>query len=166
MAAFRRDEQRPIVWVEDSAAYRLILKNAIVQLKAEFDVLPEIVWKHTAEDTVDWLNRLEQQDDLEMPLLMFLDVRLPGMSGLQFLGNLKAAQGWSSIPVIMFSTSISPLDVKEAYKHGAAGYLQKPNAFEKLVEILRITLRYYERNELPPLETLRRLTGHPTPPST
>ncbi len=64
-----------------------------------------------------------------------VDLRMPGMSGLDFLAALK--EGGPSVPAVMISAHGEVADAVEAMKRGAADYLVKPFDPEELVVRLR-----------------------------
>lgn len=69
------------------------------------------------------------------PLVILLDLKLPKVSGLEFLENLKAEPELKTIPVVVLTTSSDTTDVKRAYELGANSYIVKPVDFEKFVEV-------------------------------
>lgn len=68
-----------------------------------------------------------------------LDLRMPGMSGLEFLSRLRA-EG-PRCPVVMISAHGELADAVEAMKLGAADYLEKPFDPEELAVRLRRAVR-------------------------
>ena len=76
--------------------------------------------------------RLAQQ---ESPDLVLLDVRMPDMSGIQVLEQIKKAQ--DAPPVIMITADPQLDDVKSALKLGAYDFIGKPLDFEEL----RVTIQ-------------------------
>ncbi len=75
--------------------------------------------------------------------LLMLDVRMPGMSGLEVLKQLREKQG--ELPVILMTAHGSPNVAIQASVLGAYGYINKP--FE-LDEVLHQIRHYFERQEL------------------
>lgn len=68
------------------------------------------------------------------PALILLDVRMPGLSGLDALRSLKGASGASDIPVLML-TGEGRLDrIVQALQLGAAGYVMKPFTGQALLD--------------------------------
>lgn len=63
--------------------------------------------------------------------LMLLDVRLPGMSGLDVLGHVK--QERPELPVILLTAFIDVRDAVSAIKTGALDYLEKPVDLDELI---------------------------------
>jgi len=57
---------------------------------------------------------------------------LPGIDGIEVLKKLRKDEHMSLVPVIMFSTSDNPADVKKCYQYGANAYVVKPMGMEQL----------------------------------
>jgi DNA-binding NtrC family response regulator len=76
--------------------------------------------------------------DAEDVDLLLLDVRLPGMSGLELLEQLrKGAKPYGQIPILMISGHASLADAVEAVKLGATDFLEKPLDRDRLVITVR-----------------------------
>jgi DNA-binding NarL/FixJ family response regulator len=69
------------------------------------------------------------------PDLVLLDLSLPGMGGLEALPRLRSAS--PSAEVVVLTASGSEDDLLGAIRGGAAGYLLKSEAPERIVEFLR-----------------------------
>ncbi len=66
----------------------------------------------------------------EIPQLFLIDVRLPGMTGIELVASLKQRPGLASIPAICISTSGLQEEIDAAYAAGASGYFVKPSKLE------------------------------------
>jgi DNA-binding NarL/FixJ family response regulator len=71
---------------------------------------------------------------LEAADLALIDVRLPGLDGLELLRTIK--HEWPEVPVIMLSTYENAPYVKRALSDGAAGYLLKDATPEDLLRAI------------------------------
>lgn len=69
------------------------------------------------------------------PDVVLLDLRMPGMNGLEVLRTLRDAE--NPIPVVMLTTSEEEADLLEALRLGAQGYLLKDMDPDELVAALR-----------------------------
>ncbi len=78
----------------------------------------------------------------ERPDLVLLDIKMPGMDGMDVLRSLKAAD--ESLPVVMISGHGSRADTVDAIKSGAADYLEKPLSSERVIATLRTALALSE----------------------
>jgi CheY-like chemotaxis protein len=76
-----------------------------------------------------------------LPHLIFLDMNMPLISGAECLGEIRRASYLNSIPVIIFSTSCTALDIEQTFEGGANLYIQKPGSFQNLVSTLKKVLQ-------------------------
>jgi two-component system chemotaxis response regulator CheY len=74
-------------------------------------------------DGQDALGCLGAHADID---LILLDINMPRMNGLEFLGHVKADPRWKRIPVIIVSTEGREADTKRGLDAGAAAYVRKP----------------------------------------
>jgi CheY-like chemotaxis protein len=71
------------------------------------------------------------------PKLILLDLNLPGLSGLDLVKKIREMPFLRYTPVIFFSTSDNPKDVKASLEFGANAYLTKPSGYLNLVSCLQ-----------------------------
>ena len=71
----------------------------------------------------------------ENPDIVLMDVRMPGMGGLDALRALRAT--WPGARVLMLTTSELDEDIQRAIEAGACGYLQKSVTRDELVQAIR-----------------------------
>ncbi len=84
------------------------------------------------------------------PVVILLDLNLPGTDGREVLAHLKQDQFYTDIPIVIFTTSDNPQDVDFCYQAGANGYLVKPIGFKKLEETVQAFVNYWLRANVPP----------------
>lgn len=85
-------------------------------------------------DPVEAFHKLLMQE--VKPDVIFLDLNMPVMSGLELLTEIKKQDALQQIPVIIFSTSQLEDIKREAKLLGAHDYISKPNNFNDLKQIL------------------------------
>jgi CheY-like chemotaxis protein len=103
---------------EDIELMRLLFRKAGV--KRPIDVY------RTGEDLVAALTQaIANGTTAELPLLCFLDVKMPSMNGHELLKWIRSHRELDHVSVVMLSSSEHPADVKEAAKSGAQCYLAK-----------------------------------------
>src|SRR5437773_7235121 len=101
-------------------------------------VMAEEGYEIRAVDAAEAALRLLEQEEFFM---IITDARLNGMSGYEFLGQLK--QRWPNLPVLMITAFATPKLAVEAIKAGAIDYLAKPFAPEELLHAVgRCAERY------------------------
>ena len=70
------------------------------------------------------------------PHVILLDLRLPGVDGLEVLRIVKDSEDLRRIPVIVLTTSEAERDVARAYNNHANSYLVKPVGFEQFAKLM------------------------------
>jgi CheY-like chemotaxis protein len=85
-----------------------------------------------------------------LPLLTFLDIKLPQVSGLELLGWIRSRPELRRAIVIMLTSSSHPEDVRRAYDLGANSYVVKPASFQQLVEFAKGFKQYWLSCNRPP----------------
>ena len=83
-----------------------------------------------------------------IPDVIFLDLNMPKINGIEFLQILKADDYLRYIPAVILTTSNNHKDVLECYKIGIAGYVLKPLKYDDYVERVRKMIEYWSTNEL------------------
>jgi len=77
------------------------------------------------------------------PSVIFSDLQLPGMGGLQFLEWLRHDPALRAMPCIIFSGSANPADVQTAYDLGVTSFIVKPIDFGDWVSRLEVVLKFW-----------------------
>lgn len=70
------------------------------------------------------------------PRIIFLDLKLPKMDGLQVLKEIRSNYSTRTIPVVIVTSSKEDPDIKKAYELGASSYVVKPVDFESFSEVM------------------------------
>ncbi len=81
-----------------------------------------------------------------LPALILLDLKMPGMSGLDALRQIRADEHWKRIPVIIVTSSSLESDERDAYEAGASGFLHKDFNISVFREKLKVYLQRYLGN--------------------
>ncbi|WP_185731415.1 response regulator [Larkinella rosea] len=84
-------------------------------------------------------------DSMPRPDLIFLDLKMPQISGGQLLTKLKEDPEWKHVPVVIFTHSTSPKDMEQCMDAGADGFFNKDISVHgiksQLIEICEICLK-------------------------
>jgi CheY-like chemotaxis protein len=129
------DQPVTILLVEDDPGHaRLIERNL-----RRAHMTNAIVRLSDGQQAVDYLfkERTYAEASHAMPLLMLLDLNLPGLDGYQVLTRLKADAHTRHMPVIILTTTDEPQEVKRCYALGCNVCLTKPVAYEEFAEAIR-----------------------------
>ncbi|WP_256005613.1 MULTISPECIES: response regulator [Pedobacter] len=120
-----------IFYVEDDQDFAFILEHAVKEVRDDLTV-------SVVEDGRDAIAQLEQFVlHRKRPKLILLDLNLPGLSGLDLLKRIKEIPFLRYTPVILFSTSDDPLDVRASYEFGANAYITKPSGYNNLISCVK-----------------------------
>ena len=82
--------------------------------------------------------------------VIFLDIKLPKVNGLEVLKQLKDNDLTKKIPVVMVTSSNQDPDIKKAYDLGANSYVVKPVQYDDFVKMVnQLDLYWLVVNENP-----------------
>lgn len=87
------------------------------------------------EEALAYLEKWENGD--LVPVVILLDLKLPKVSGLEVLEEIKKHPTFKTIPVVVLTTSSESNDVKTSYELGANSYIIKPVDFDKFIEVAK-----------------------------
>lgn len=137
-----------ILLVEDNADHAELIRRSLKNGK----VNNHIYHMENGEEAWDYLIHKSTEDSWTSPIphLIILDIRLPRMSGIDFLYLVKHEERFKEIPVIMLSTSRSDEDIRQSYQNHANSYLIKPTGFDRFSNLIADLGHYwFMRNQLP-----------------
>jgi len=96
--------------------------------------------RFVAEDKPDKLfstmDRLCELGEAAESFLIFLDLNLGKISGIDFLGTIRSHNYYANTPVIIFSNETTASERDDAKKAGADGFMIKPFSSEDLFNVI------------------------------
>lgn len=101
----------------------LIIEDDDRNLKLARDVLEHKGYRVDAARSAE--EGLKRAEDCT-PSLVLMDIRLPGMGGLEAIAHLRRLPGMAAVPVVAFSASVMPEDLQKVNTAGFDAQLQKP----------------------------------------
>jgi CheY-like chemotaxis protein len=114
-----------ILFVDDDAEDAELLRDAFL----EIDHHIQFTHLHDGWDAIIHLQKLKKN---QMPQLIILDLNMRIINGFEFLKLVKNEPRFSSIPVVMYSTSYRERDRKISQSLGATSFIAKPESDEGL----------------------------------
>ena len=128
-----------ILHVEDNEAHAELVRRGF----EDHRIANEIEHVMTGEEA---LGRLEEclQGAAELPDVVLLDLRLPGIDGLEVLTAIRDTEGLDSLPVVILTTSEAEWDRLKAYERHMNGYIVKPfdfDSFAVLLDVITLLMR-------------------------
>jgi CheY-like chemotaxis protein len=140
---------RPILLVEDNLNDIELTLAALKHNKVANEV---IVTRHGGE-ALDYLYRRDNFQNREPgnPIVVFLDLKMPKVDGLEVLRRMKGDESLKMIPVVMLTSSREEADLVKSYRLGVNSYVVKPVGFEQFTDAIRqLGMFWAVLNEPPP----------------
>jgi CheY-like chemotaxis protein len=96
-------------------------------------------------ELLDYLHRRNRfcQDRLPVPKVILLDLNMPKKDGRECLKEIKSLPSLKKIPIVIYSTSSNPDDIRFAYENGASSYIIKPYSYHELVKLMEAFKHYW-----------------------
>lgn len=89
------------------------------------------------EEAISFLKKIGKYKDVSTPDLILLDLNLPKKDGREVLAEIKSNPKFSSIPVVILTTSDAEKDVISSYASHANAFITKPVDFNQFVTVVR-----------------------------
>jgi len=100
-----------------------------------------------ARDGAEAIEYLEREP---APRVVFLDLKLPKVDGLDVLRIIRARERTRGLPVVVLTSSSQDDDLEQAYARGASSYVVKPVGSKQFAETVRELGHYWlELNRSP-----------------
>ena len=122
-----------ILVVEDNFADAKLILRGLKQFK----FTNQAMHVSCANDAIKLLTNQSPYEISQLPDLIFLDLNLPDMYGIDLLTYIKSQDELKHIPVIILSHSNSKNDILRSYQNYANCYINKSNDLNGLVEIFQ-----------------------------
>ncbi len=127
-----------VLYIEDNA------NEADVFARLMRKKLQPIAYKiaNSGTEMLQYLREADEQNDC-LPRLILMDINMNGMNGFDVIRELRSNNRTRLVPIIAFSTSDSPNDVRKAYQLGVNAYLIKPGGYQSTGELLERTFAFW-----------------------
>jgi CheY-like chemotaxis protein len=151
MEVMAERELATILLVEDEIADATLLRRAFDKA----GVRNPIVHLRNGDEALAYLAGVGEYGDRvqhPLPVLILLDLKLPGMTGLQLLQWMCTERQLRRIPVVVLTLDDTSSSINAAYDLGANSYLVKPGDPERVARLAESIQQYWvELNQPPPL---------------
>jgi CheY-like chemotaxis protein len=134
-----------ILLVEDNEADIFAVQEIFSQRQ---ELIKELAVARTGKQALSIL-RSESDIALHKPYIILLDLNLPGMSGLDFLSQIRKDPALKSAIVFVLTGSREEHDRISSYEHNVAGYIIKTDITSCLFKVLELIEHYLKIIELP-----------------
>jgi two-component system response regulator len=143
-----KTEVKAILIVDDS------LKDVELTISAlaEKNLANKVDVAEDGLEALDYLYKRGKFSDYKKgnPAVIFLDIKMPKMDGIEVLRRIRADDALKFIPVIMVTSSREERDLVESYKLGANSYVVKPVDIVQFIDAIKAVGQYWAVINQPP----------------
>ncbi len=144
------NELKRILYAEDDERDIELTLSAL----NEFNLANEVVVANDGEEALDYLfyrGKFAERTN-GYPALILLDIKMPKVTGLEVLKQIKTDDKLKTIPTVILTSSREEKDLVESYKLGVNAYVVKPVDFEEFLRAVKeLGLFWAVINEPPPV---------------
>lgn len=130
--------QLNVLLIEDDTIETMKFERVVQSM--DMDVAVTVV-----NNGAEALSNLQHSDDL--PDLVLVDLNMPKMDGLEFLGHLRGHDRLKYLPTVVLTTSDHQKDIRQSYEAGVAGFMVKPLKYDDYITAIKALLTYWSHNE-------------------
>jgi CheY-like chemotaxis protein len=126
---------KKVLCVDDDVDDQLIVSETIQEIDDSIEVATAL----NGQEALEFLEQAKSSG--ELPCLIIMDINMPLMDGKQALVEMKKDTELDNVPIVMFTTSSSQLDMAFCEKYGVE-FITKPinmqdfhNTIQKLLSL-------------------------------
>lgn len=111
----------------------------VMRQMADHRIANKVIRLADGQEALDYLFRkdnFEDPDTSPRPHVIFLDLRLPKVDGLEVLKSIKESADLRDIPVVVLTTSEGERDIAKAYINHTNSYVVKPIDYKKFCDLM------------------------------
>ena len=129
---------RYLIYADDDEDDQEIMKELLPEMVPGMG----LITKDNGMEVLNFLNEISQQSDF--PVLIILDLNMPGWDGIQTLKEIRKEERYSNVPILIFSTTNNATDRQQALSEGAVGFVSKPSHYTELQTIIKSFTFYFD----------------------
>jgi DNA-binding response OmpR family regulator len=131
-----------ILLAEDDEDYVFLVRKAFAHAN-----IPVVIYVAADGREAIWYlqgeGKYSNRDEYPLPDILLLDLKLPLYSGFEILAWLRKQPGFSTLRVLVLTSSDRAKDVNEAYSLGANSFLMKPYDFTNLAHLTQLIYDFW-----------------------
>jgi CheY-like chemotaxis protein len=114
--------------VDDDPDDRESIRDAFLENSHDQD----FIFMKNGDQLIDYLHETPSKAN---PVVILLDLNMPGKDGKDVLREIKQNESLRTIPVIVMTTSSSERDRQLSYQFGANCFVTKPDSYKEMMEV-------------------------------
>lgn len=125
-----------------------------VRALRKYNLANHIFIAENGEEALDFIfckGRFSNRDKSKSLKVIFLDLKLPKVSGLEVLKIIKSNDATRMLPIVIVTSSKEDPDIQEAYALGANSYVVKPVDFDSFMTAVKEAGLYWLLINVPPI---------------
>jgi DNA-binding response OmpR family regulator len=135
-------DSRPLslLLIEDSPADVFLVKQAMREqgLNAKIQVADD------GDSAMNIINHMDDEAGNPCPDIVLLDLNIPKRSGEEVLARFRRSSKAANVPVVVMTSSESPVDRARALELGATEFFQKPSRLAEFMKLGRLVRSIHE----------------------
>ncbi len=128
-----------ILLVEDDTRTEQLINYAL----AEINIEHKMISVHDGDEAINLLFNNQNRSAVVDIGIVILDLKLPKVNGPEVLKAIRANPHTQYLPVIIFTSSEDPKDIKKCLSLGANSYIVKPTDFEEFCSCVQYIGKYW-----------------------
>lgn len=133
-------EALKILLIEDDPGNIKLVEEAVAANSPKH----QIFVANYGEEALDFLeNDIHKKG---MPDVILLDLKLPRMTGIEVLEEIKKNQKYSSVPVIVLTNSDDSEVMKTVTSYPSTSYIIKPSGYTEYLELVNFIVEYWKKH--------------------
>ncbi len=147
------NEPVEILLVEDNPSDIKLTMHAFKKC----DLADRVFIVNDGEEALEYLfnrGRFKRKNTVRHLKVIFLDLKLPKVDGLEVLRSIKLDEKLKIIPVVIFTSSRQECDIVESFKLGVNSYIVKPIDFDKFITAVSELGLYWAKLNVPPVNPI------------
>lgn len=141
-------EEKHVLLVEDNPDDVTLTQMAFQRCR----IANPLVVVYDGQEALDFLfgqGKYTGRDTSNIPAVIILDLKLPFVSGLEILKQIRMNVETSRIPVVVLSSSIDQKEINACFDMGINRYCRKPDKFEQFTKIIDEIRNTWLQEDLP-----------------
>lgn len=139
-----------ILLIEDSPSDADLAKRAFRKAK----IANPLIHVEDGQEALDFLfakGKYSDRDPGELPALVLLDLKLPGIDGLEVLRRIRNDPSTHRLLVVVLTSSHEEKDIVASYDLGVNSYIRKPVDFNQFADVVAQLGLYWIVINQPPI---------------